>query len=129
MLDGLTITTSEHYWPDSPPKAATPWSAALGNAAVPQRHAHSQAPPVLMVPVPDTMDPELDETIEVAAGGAMETELAVPPVMEEVPPVMGEAVPVPFWAMAIAWNIAWVLFAVGLIENVIPFPQWPDCLQ
>lgn len=49
-----------------------------------------------MVPVPDTMDPELDETIEVAAGGAMETELAVPPVTEEVPPVMEEAVPVPF---------------------------------
>lgn len=31
--------------------------------------------------------------------------------------------PVPFCAMAICWNIAWVLLAVGLMEKVIPFPQ------
>jgi hypothetical protein len=31
--------------------------------------------------------------------------------------------PVPFCAMAICSNIAWVLLAVGLIENVMPLPQ------
>jgi hypothetical protein len=36
---------------------------------------------------------------------------------------------VPFCEIAICWNIAWVFWAVGLIENVIPFPQCPACLQ
>ena len=31
--------------------------------------------------------------------------------------------PVPFWAMAIDWNMAWVLAAVGLMEKVMPLPQ------
>jgi hypothetical protein len=48
---------------------------------------------------------------------------------DAVPPVMGDAVPVPFCAMAICLNMAWVLLAVGLMEKVIPFPQWPFCLQ
>ena len=60
---------------------------------------------------------------EVAGGGgAAAAELAVPP-------VMGDAAPVPFWAMAICWKSAWVLDAVGLMEKVMPFPQWPFCLQ
>jgi hypothetical protein len=46
-----------------------------------------------------------------------------------VDPVMGDADPVPFCEIAICWNIAWVFWAVGLIENVIPFPQCPACLQ
>jgi len=83
--------------------------------------------------VPETMDPELldeplleplvepleelleEATLE-AAGGATETD-------DAVPPVMADADPVPFWAMAICWNMAWVLLAVGLMEKVMPFPQ------
>lgn len=48
---------------------------------------------------------------------------------DDDPPVIGDAVPVPFCAIAICLNIACVLFAVGLMEKVIPFPQWPFCLQ
>lgn len=92
-----------------PPNAPTPWTAAFGNAAVPQRQEHSQAPAPLRVPEPETIDPELDpEDIdpelelaaeEVTAGGGAATELVDPP-------VMADADPVPFWAMAICWNMA-----------------------
>jgi hypothetical protein len=46
-----------------------------------------------------------------------------------VPPVMALGGLVPFWEMAIAWNIACVFWAVGLMEKVIPLPQCPFCLQ
>jgi hypothetical protein len=85
-----------------------------------------------MVPEPEIIDPELLEVVPEEAGGAGGAALGGAGAVlggGAVPPVMGDAEPVPFWAMAICWNIAWVLFAVGLIENVIPLPQWPFCLQ
>jgi len=106
--------------PERPPKAPIPWTAALGNAATPHRQEHSQEPPVLIVPVPETMVPELTELAEaeVAAAAAV-----VAMVVDAVPPAITAVVPVPFCAIAMAWNMAWVLLAVGLIEKVIPFPQ------
>jgi hypothetical protein len=92
--------------------------------------------------VPETILEALDdEASEAAEGGAASVAAALPAVAtvveaatggaaaEAAPPVMGAAVPVPFWAMANCSNIAWVLLAVGLMENVIPFPQCPFCLQ
>jgi len=70
------------------------------------------------------VEPELEEAADsdgdaaaaaLLAGGAAEADAA--------PPAIGETVPVPFWAIAICWNMAWVLLAVGLMEKVIPFPQ------
>jgi hypothetical protein len=78
------------------------------------------------------MEPELDEEEAAggaAAGGAAAAAEAVAAggggaaAEEAVPPVMAPAVPVPFCAIAICWNMAWVLLAVGLMEKVIPFPQ------
>lgn len=43
--------------------------------------------------------------------------------------VMGLSAPVPFCLIARAWNMAWVFAAVGLMEKVMPLPQWPICLQ
>ena len=34
-----------------------------------------------------------------------------------------EAVAVPFWAIAMSRNLAWVLSAVGFMEKTIPLPQ------
>lgn len=105
--------------PDIPPKAPTPW-AAFGNAATPQRHEQSQAP-FVVVPVPDTMP--VPAVAAEAVGGATEAAEAAGGAAEEEPPVMAFALPVPFCAMAICSNMAWVLFAVGLMEKVMPFPQ------
>ena len=80
-------------------------------------------------PVPD-VSPVLPEDAALAvyeAGGAAATVAVLPAAAD--PPAMGATEPVPFCAMAICSNMAWVLLAVGLIEKVIPFPQWPDCLQ
>lgn len=84
------------------------------------------------------IDPDEDTATaaeDVAAGGgaaatdSVTLEAGGATAEDAVPPVIGDAVPVPFCAMAICWNIAWVLLAVGLMEKVIPFPQWPFCLQ
>lgn len=69
--------------------------------------------------LPELPEEELDDELDDAGGAAA----------AELPPVMPVAVPVPFCAMAICWNMAWVLLAVGLMEKVMPFPQWPFCLQ
>ena len=72
--------------------------------------------------LPEELLPEeLDELDELDAAGA---ELP-----DELPPVIAVALPVPFCAIAICSNMAWVLLAVALMEKVIPFPQSPDCLQ
>jgi len=118
--------------PDMPPKPPIPcW--ALGKAAVPQRQEHSHAPEVLIVPVPETIEPELELELWMAAADAVaeatETVVAAEAATLAVPPAITAAVPVPFCAMAICWKSAWVLLAVGLIEKVIPFPQCPFCLQ
>jgi hypothetical protein len=72
---------------------------------------------VLKVPVPETMVPELTGAAVAAAAAVVEM------VVEAVPPTITAVVPVLFCAIAMAWNSAWVLLAVGLIEKVIPFPQ------
>jgi hypothetical protein len=81
----------------------------------------------VVVPVPETIEPELDEDEEAAGGAAAAAEAVAAgggaAAEEAVPPVMAPAVPVPFCAIAICWNMAWVLLAVGLMEKVIPFPQ------
>lgn len=79
----------------------------------------------MIVPVPETMEPELEEAADSAGGAAAATLLAEGGAAEAdaAPPAIGETVPVPFWAIAICWNMAWVLLAVGLMEKVIPFPQ------
>jgi len=116
--------------PDMPPNAPIPWTAELGKAAVPQRHAQLHAPPTL-VPVPVamvTVDPlllssdplEPEETSVAADTEAVDKVVAA---VLGVPPTMAAAVPVPFCAMAICSNMAWVLLAVGLMEKVMPFPQ------
>jgi len=124
--------------PAKPPKASRPWRAALGKEAVPHRHEQPHAP-LTRVPVPETIDePEAEEEAAAAAGAAEAAEggerVAVEPaavamVVAAVPPAMTAVVPVPFCAMACYLNWAWVLLTVGLMEKVIPFPQWPDCLQ
>lgn len=93
-----------------------------------QRHEQSQAPPTTKVPVPGVTAPEVaaDASVEVlvaatAAADSVETDTGA--AADEVPPVIGEAAPVPFCDIAIALNVAWVLLAVGLMENVIPLPQ------
>lgn len=94
--------------PATPPKAETPWIAAAGKAAAPQRQEQVHCPSVT-VPVPVTILP-----VDAAAAAAA--------VVVE-PPVMPEAVPVPFCAIAMDSNIACVLVVVGLMENVMPLPQ------
>jgi len=104
----------------------------LGKAATPHRHAHSQDPPELRVPVPVVKPVAPEEAVTAEAGAAAAVATVVPAgaaATVAVPPVIGEATPVPFWAMAICLNMAWVLLAVGLMEKVIPLPQWPLCLQ
>ena len=76
---------------------------------------------MLIVPVPETMVPELTEAAVVAA--AARVVAVVARVVDAVPPAITAVAPVPFCAIAICWNMAWVLLAVGLIEKVIPFPQ------
>lgn len=113
----------------------------MGKEAVPHRHEQSHAP-LTRVPDPETMDePEAEEAEEEAAAAAGAAEaaeggasVAVEPaavamVVAAVPPAMTAVDPVPFWAIACCLNMAWVLLTVGLMEKVIPFPQWPDCLQ
>jgi hypothetical protein len=73
--------------------------------------------------LPDELPPELDELDDPAGGAADEAAGGGGAAADEVPPVMALAVPVPFCAIAICWNMAWVLLAVGLMEKVIPFPQ------
>jgi hypothetical protein len=77
-----------------------------------------------MLPVPEAKD---ELAVAVATSLAAATELTVEAggtaTAELVDPVMVDAVPVPFWAMAICSKSAWVLFAVGLMEKVMPFPQ------
>ncbi len=62
---------------------------------------------------------------DVAAAPAAAVDVAADPSTAEVValPVMALPAPVPFCAMAMAWNIAWVFAAVGLMEKVMPFPQ------
>ncbi len=98
-----------------------PWTAALGKAATPQRHEHEHESPTT-VPDPATMVPVLAVEVAAATETVVADDLAAPPAMTAV-------LPVPFCWMAICWKSAWVLFIVGLIEKVMPFPQWPDCLQ
>lgn len=103
-----------------PPNAATPWTAGLGNAATPQRTWQVHAPPAAVVPWPVTIEAVL---LAAAAVAEAATEAVVAVAGAALPPAMGAVVPVPFWAIAMLWNIAWVLLAVGLMEKVIPFPQ------
>jgi hypothetical protein len=122
--------------PGMPPKAPTPCAETAGKEPAPQVTAHTHWPSE-MEPVPDTTPLVLAPLLlavpveallaaeEAAAGGAA-TE---PPVEAVVFPVMALPVPVPFWAISIDWNMAWVLLAVGLMEKTIPSPQWPVCLQ
>lgn len=121
-----------------PPKAPTPWTLAAGRFPVVHVTAHMHWPfwreptpvvapvlePELAVPAeaaPVLAEPAAEPAAEPPAAAPVEFEAAEP----EVPPVMAEPAPVPFCAMAIDWNMAWVLAAVGLMEKVMPFPQWP----
>lgn len=111
-----------------PPNPPIPCTAASGKAATPQRHEHSQEPAEFIVPLPvvrpvapvavagATMVVAAELAAEVAGGGGVAA-------ADELPSAMAAAVPVPFWLMAICWNMAWVLLAVGLMEKVIPLPQ------
>jgi hypothetical protein len=93
-----------------------------------------QAPLSTRTPFPTAIDPEAaaagaavvagggGATVDAGGGGGGAADAGAPP-------VMGEAVPVPFCWIASCLKSAWVLLAVGLIENVIPCPQWPACLQ
>jgi hypothetical protein len=85
--------------------------------------------------VPDTIAPVLaggDTSIGVAAaGGGISIGVAlagagaavVGATARDAEATIPAVEPVPFCAMAICSNIAWVLLAVGLIENVMPLPQ------
>lgn len=64
---------------------------------------------VKVVAAPTAVAVAIEVATDTAAGGVVATMPAVEPV--------------PFCAIAICSNIAWVLLAVGLIENVMPFPQ------
>jgi len=77
--------------------------------------------------LPEELLPELDELDDPAGGGGAAAEAAEAAggggaAADELP-VIPLAVPVPFCAIAICSNMAWVLLAVGLMEKVIPFPQ------
>lgn len=114
--------------PAKPPKAPTPWAWTAGKAPVPQETAQTHWPacrlPVPCWTEPVAAAPAADEAAEDAAGAAAAGGAAAVPL-----PVMALPAPVPFCAMAMAWNMAWVLSAVGLMEKVMPLPQWPCCLQ
>lgn len=76
-----------------------------------------------MDPVPETMEPELAAAGGAAAAGDGDAAAAGEAAGGGVAPWMAPGAPVPFCEMAICWNMAWVLLAVGLMEKVIPFPQ------
>lgn len=115
--------------PGMPPKALRPCAWTAGNAPAPQVTAQTHWP-AANVPVPDVR-PLVEPVVAVLAlleAAAAEPVPVVP--VEAVPlPVMALPVPLPFWAMAMDWNRAWVLSAVGLMEKVMPEPQWLACLQ
>lgn len=66
-------------------------------------------------------------SVATAAAAAVVAAAAAPTLV--VPPTMLAAVPVPFWAIASCMKSAWDFAAVGLIEKVMPLPQWGPCLQ
>ena len=114
-----------------PPKPPRPCIEA-GNCATPQKHEHAHAPPGVNLPEPLAI-PALAVCVDIAAdiiavADAWATVAIVFAIMELVGMADDAAtkpavVPVPFCAMAICLNISWVLFAVGLMEKTIPFPQ------
>lgn len=123
--------------PPKPPKAPIPCACTAGNEFELHCTAQMHEPSELSVPVPVVrpVPPVLLRAVLVAVEPPSVAVRASPPlvVVPVVPllpvepplPVMALPVPVPFWAMAISWNMAWVLAAVGLMEKVIPLPQWP----
>lgn len=107
-----------------PPYEPRPWTAALGKAAAPQRQEHEHAP-LSTCPVPLTIDGLLAAGGATATGAGAAAEAAGGAALAAgCPPAMTAVAPAPFWATAICWNIAWVLLTDGLMEKVIPFPQW-----
>ena len=115
-----------------PPFAPTP-CAARGKLETPQKQEQAQAPPAPAAPVPAAISVpalllEAAPSVATAAAAAVEVASAAAPTLV-VPPTMLAAVPVPFWAIANCMKSAWDFAAVGLIEKVMPLPQWGPCLQ
>jgi len=74
--------------PGRPPKESTPWDAALGNAATPQRHEHWQAPVESKDPDPVVkLELEVEEPVAADPATATVEVLGVPPAMTAVVPV------------------------------------------
>jgi hypothetical protein len=128
-----TSTALRGIAPGVPPKALRPCAWTAGKEPALQVTAHTHWP-ADKVPVPEVrplaepVEPVLPE-VTLLLEEAVPAVVPVEPVEVVVLPVMALPVPVPFWAMAIAWNMAWVLLAVGLMEKVMPSPQWLACLQ
>ena len=127
-----------------------PCEARLGKLPALQLTKHEHEPSALMVPVPDWMPlPVLALVVPVASGSGLSESVPVLPVLGSSasgddaagwfsagaagaaaggaaagePPVMALCAPLPFCWMAMAWNIACVLAADGLMEKVMPLPQ------
>lgn len=115
-----------------PPKEPTPCAAAAGNEPAVQVTAQTQAPLPLICPVPVWISPAAGAAGAAgaaaggaSAGGAAEGAAgAAGAAAGGVPPVMALGAPLPFCWIAMDWNRAWVFSAVGLMENVMPLPQW-----
>ena len=99
----------------------------MGNASIPQRQEHEQEPSAPVEPLP-AATLGVGGAADAAAGGAAADE-AGGGAAAALDAGGAPAVAVPFCCMAIAWNMAWVLAAVGLMLKVMPLPQCPFCLQ
>lgn len=117
--------------PAMPPKAPTPCAAA-GKEPAEQVTAQTQAPAPLIWPVPGVTAPPAAGAAGAAgaaAGGAAAGAEAAGAeaagaAAGGVPPTMALGAPLPFCWIAIDWNRAWDFSAVGLMEKVMPLPQW-----
>ena len=116
--------------PPMPPKAPSPCACTAGKDPGAQVTAQMHWPvPGTSCPMPwlgAVAPPAAGGAAGAATGGAAAGGAAAVPLP---PPVMALGTPVPFCAMAMAWNMAWVFSAVGLTEKAMPLPQWPFCLQ
>ena len=97
-----------------PPKLPRPCWTASGNDATPHKQEQEQAPVPSVVPLPLATD---------AAGGGAAAVVAAGGAGGAAEAGGGVPLDVPFCWMAIAWNMSWVLSAVGLMLKVIPLPQ------
>lgn len=114
------MQTTAHEQAPVPSIEPVPTAKPVGTEAVAAVVAAEPPPTAVATLVAAAVSPAA--AVELSAGAAAAG-------AEEAPPVMALPVPVPFWAMAMDWKRAWVLAAVGLMEKVMPLPQWPFCLQ